>query len=81
MPDGQATTHLVVGSAGATKEGGGFDTNGTHGNFSMARADTYGYIRLDSNPERINIEFIRTNPKGDEAAKFVWDSFTVAPWK
>ena len=82
MPDGvSGTTHLTVGSAGATKEKGGFDTTGAHGNFSVARFDAYGYIRLDSSPERINIEFVRTNPGRGQPAKFVFDAFTVAPWK
>ena len=47
----------------------------------MKHLDDFGYIRLDANVNRINVEFVRTNPHDGERGGLVWDAFTVAPWK
>ena len=78
-PDGRSgTTHLVVGSAGATHEKGAFSP--ALGNFSVKHVDDYGYVRVDANRTRMRIEFVRTNKHDGVAAGQVWDSVDVLPW-
>jgi len=58
-PGERGTTHMVVGSAGATLEKGPFDPR--LGNFSLKHANAFGYVRLHANASRMRIEFVRTN--------------------
>ena len=66
------TVHVVVGSAGARKESSGFSP--LIGNWSVAHANEYGYVRLDSSYDTLDVEFV-LNKNGD-----VFDSFTVPKW-
>jgi acid phosphatase type 7 len=66
------TVHVVVGSAGATVESTGFSPQ--IGNWSIAHADEYGYLRLRSTYDTLNAEFV-LNRNGD-----VFDSFSVPHW-
>jgi acid phosphatase type 7 len=79
VPDGRSgTTHMVVGSAGATVQSGSFNRNKTK--FSLVHANTYGYIRLDANATRLKVEFVRTNSHDGIKAGQVWDSVNLLPW-
>ena len=79
VPDNvRGTTHMVVGSAGATHEKGGFSPK--FGNFSIKHLDDYGYIRVDANRTRLHVEFVRTNKHDDIPAGQVWDSVDILPW-
>lgn len=82
-PGTPATTHLCVGSAGASLEKGGF--NSSLGHFSLKHVNAWGYIRLDANASRMRIEFVRTNAYDDEDGHHVppgqvWDHVEVLPW-
>ena len=72
------TTHMVVGSAGATREKGGFSPK--FGNFSEKHLDDYGYIRVDANRTRLHVDFVRTNKHDHIPAGQVWDSVDILPW-
>lgn len=79
MGDGlSGTVHIVVGSAGASAEKGGFSP--ALGNFSRAHVNDYGYLRVDANRTRLLVEFVRSNPHDGVAAGQVWDSVVLRPW-
>ena len=82
-PGEQGTVHMVVGSAGASLEKGGFDPR--YGNFSMRHVNDWGYARLDANASRMLIEFVRTNAHKDSDGRHVppgqvWDAIELLPW-
>ena len=64
----------LVSAAGAGVEKCGFDTTGQHGNFSVARANKWGYARVAATEEAMTLEFV-TNADGA-----VWDTSTLRPW-
>lgn len=72
------TVHMVVGSAGAHSQDGTFNRNDT--GFSLAHANTYGYVRANANASRLRVEFVRTNPHDGVKAGQVWDSVELLPW-
>lgn len=72
------TTHMVVGSAGATHERGNFSNK--LGNWSLKHVDDYGFIRVDANRSRLQVDFVRTNGQGNISHVQVWDSVNVLPW-
>eukprot|EP00729_Bicosta_minor_P004824 gene4824-10080_t len=72
------TTHMVVGSAGATHERGNFSNK--LGNWSLKHVDDYGFIRVDANRSRLQVDFVRTNGQGNISHGQVWDSVNVLPW-
>ena len=74
---------MVVGSAGASLERGGF--NASLGEFSLKHVNAWGYARLDANVSRLRVEFVRTNRHKDPSGKEVppgqvWDSVELLPW-
>ena len=71
----QGTVHVTVGTGGAGVERCGFDSTGQHGNFSVARANKWGYARVTATDEALNLEFV-TNEDGA-----VWDTTTLRPWQ
>ena len=76
VEDGRGTVHLTVGSAGATREKGGFKSVP----WSVKHVDDYGYIRLDANSTQIRVDFVRTNSHGNVSGGEVWDSVTIPRW-
>ena len=53
----------------------GFDPTDGHGNFSVARANKWGYARLAATEQRLTVEFV-TNEDGA-----IWDTSTLVPWQ
>ena len=68
------TVHATVGTAGAGIEKCGFDPTDQHGNFSVARANKWGYARVAATEETLTLEFV-TNADGA-----VWDTSTLRRW-
>jgi hypothetical protein len=56
QPEGRATTHITVGSAGAGLEGCGYSPQ--YGNFSMSHLNAWGYLRVTAYPDRLNTQFV-----------------------
>jgi acid phosphatase type 7 len=73
IPSGEATVHIVVGSAGANLERGGFSPK--LGKWSAAHTDSWGYCRVTADAHTFNIEFV-LNDSGT-----VWDSISLVPWQ
>ena len=71
---GSGTVHVTVGTAGAGVEKCGFDRTGSKGNFSVARANKWGYARVAATQQALRLEFV-TNEDGA-----VYDTATLAPW-
>ncbi len=72
------TTHLVVGSAGASHEKGAFSPQ--LGNFSVKHVDDYGFIRLNATRDSMKIDFVRTRAHDSVKAGQIWDSVELQPW-
>ena len=70
MPVGPV--HVVVGSAGATVEATGFSPE--IGNWSVANADDYGYLRLAATKNSLTVGFV-LNTNGE-----IFDEFQVPFW-
>lgn len=71
---GQATVHVIVGTAGAGREHGGFST--ALGDYEVASTqDHWGYLRLDTTtPDVLHVEFF-ANDLGS-----VWYETDIPPW-
>lgn len=69
---GKAPVHVVVGSAGASLERKGFSQR--IGNWSVAHANEFGYLRVKSTAESMTCQFIM-NRNGE-----VYDEFILKPW-
>jgi len=72
QPDGKGTVHIVVGSAGAGLEPGGFST--ALGKWSLARIQDWGYTRIAADDKSLNIQFL-LNSSGE-----IFDEVTLLPW-
>lgn len=72
IPSGEGTTHIVVGSAGAGLETGGFSP--IYGNFSVRHINDWGYCRIQATMDTFQIQFV----KNDEDN--VWDEVSLVPW-
>jgi hypothetical protein len=68
------TVHVTVGTAGAGVEKCGFEPTGKRGNFSVARANKWGYARVAATRQKLTLDFV-TNEDGA-----VWDTSTLLPW-
>jgi len=77
-PGEQGTVHLVVGSAGASLERGGFSP--ALGHFSLKHVNDWGYLRLDANASRLRLEWVRTDAHDGAGPGQVWDSVELLPW-
>ncbi|KAL8004924.1 hypothetical protein Plhal703r1_c09g0049741 [Plasmopara halstedii] len=73
VPDGKGTVHIVVGSAGFPL--GTQDFSSKYGNWSLRHVNDYGYLRIASSPEDMNVQFV-LNKNGD-----IYDEFTITPWE
>ncbi len=72
VANGQGTTHVVVGSAGAGLESGGFSP--VFGNFSVQHINAWGFSKIDATQISLTLQFV----KNDEGA--VWDEVSLTPW-
>jgi hypothetical protein len=72
VPSGQATVHIIVGTAGAGLETGGFSNK--LGNWSVSQLEDWGYNRIQATPTSMHVEFVR-NSDG-----FVFDEVDLTPW-
>jgi len=71
-PDGRGTVHVTAGSAGAGLESCGYSPQ--YGNFSMAHINTWGILKVMSNPDYLHLQFILDSDGS------VWDESYVTPW-
>lgn len=72
IEDGKGPVHIIVGSAGAGLEKQGFSSK--LGEWSVSHVNDWGYLRIDSTEQSMNIQFI-LNRNG-----VVYDEVTLAPW-
>jgi hypothetical protein len=72
VESGEATVHIIVGTAGAGVEQGGFSDK--LGNWSLVHTEQYGYCRLTADVDSLFVEFIE-NFSGD-----VFDQVVLQPW-
>ena len=70
--DGTGTVHIVIGTAGAGLETGGFSTQ--LGNFSLVQLQDWGYLRLFATETTLTTQFV----VNDEDS--VYDEVTLHPW-
>jgi hypothetical protein len=63
---------MVIGTAGAPLEAGGFD-----GNISIAHTDQYGYLRVNADLEQMHVQFVLN----DGAPEAVFDDIVLRPYK
>ena len=85
--DGTGTVHIVVGTAGAGLEAGGFSD--TFGNYSVAHVDNWGYLRVFATETTLTTQARHWRPLhrrlmllqfvlNDEDS--VFDEVTLYPW-
>ena len=72
VPSGQAPVYMVIGTAGAPLEAGGFD-----GNISIAHTDQYGYLRVNADLDQMHVQFVLN----DGAPEAVFDDIVLRPYK
>lgn len=72
-PDGKGPVHIVIGSAGAGLERGGFSRD--IGEWSVSHINDWGYLRIHSTVAQMHVQFVR-NRDGS-----VYDEVTLKPWK
>jgi hypothetical protein len=69
---GKGPVHIVVGSAGFQLDTADFSNK--YGNWSVRHVNEYGFLRVNSTKEAMQIEFIM-NKNG-----LVYDQVTLEPW-
>lgn len=69
---GAAPIHMVVGTAGYPLNTVDFSPD--YGNWSLKHVNAYGYLRISSTRESMQIEFV-LNDEGS-----VFDDFSISPW-
>jgi hypothetical protein len=52
--DGTGTVHVVIGTAGAGLEAGGFSNQ--FGNYSLVQKDDWGYLRVYATETTLNVQ-------------------------
>ena len=72
LADGTGTVHIVVGTAGAGLESGGFSNS--LGNFSVVQSDNWGYLRVYASDESMTVQFIQADEQS------IYDEATLYPW-
>lgn len=72
VPDGKAPVHIIVGSAGAGLETGGFSS--ALGNWSVSHTEQWGYCRVTATDQELIVQFV-LNADGS-----VYDEVTLTPW-
>ena len=74
VENGQATVQIVVGSAGAALEDGGFSSSLGPWSIVHEDANAYGYCRITATMDSMDVEFVQ-NVDGT-----VFDSVSLTPW-
>jgi len=81
VASGQAPVHVIMGTAGAGLENGGFSPQ--FGNWSVFHEeDHWGYTRLRATRTALSMEYVATLKRGgkDIEKREVLDSVTLQPW-
>jgi hypothetical protein len=72
-PSSHGTVHVTAGTGGAAVERCGFDPK--KGNFSVVRANKWGYLRIAAAATTLDVEFVDNSGQG-----IAWDQTTIRPW-